>query len=98
MTDREQEVINNVLSVLKKRLNPDKIILFGSRAKGISAPGADIDLALEGDRPGISVLQKLNEEIDQVSGLYSVDLVFLNDVDVSFKEIIMNTGKVIYER
>lgn len=98
MTDREKEVIKNILSVLKKSLNPKKVILFGSRAKGKAAPGADFDLAIDGNRPNISLLQKLNEEIEKVSGLYSIDLIFLNEVDASFKEIIVKTGKVVYER
>jgi len=98
MTDREKEVINNILSVLKKSLNPKKVILFGSRAKGKAAPGSDFDLAIDGNRPNISLLQKLNEEIEKVSGLYSIDLIFLNEVDASFKEIIVKTGKVVYER
>ena len=42
--------------------------------------------------------RKIKEEIDSAYGLYKVDIVFLSSVDKSFKELVLITGKVIYER
>jgi len=42
--------------------------------------------------------RKIKEEIEEIAGLYKVDLVFLNAVDKSFKDIILKTGRVVYGR
>jgi hypothetical protein len=36
--------------------------------------------------------------VEDIAGLYSVDLVNLNFVDSDFKKIIIETGKLIYEK
>ncbi len=44
------------------------------------------------------VMQKdINDEIEKVSGLYKVDIVFFNQIDDLFKDIILKTGRTIYE-
>lgn len=97
MNARHEEIVSSVTDILKRRLNPSKIILFGSRAKGISSRHADFDFALDCPKPSLSVERKIKEEIDQASGLYKVDIVYLDSVDEEFKKIIFKTGKVIYE-
>jgi predicted nucleotidyltransferase len=42
--------------------------------------------------------RKIMEAIEEVAGLYSYDLVFLGSVEKDFRNIILNTGEVIYER
>lgn len=42
------EVIKDISDVLKKHPNIDKVLIFGSRAKGNYTEGSDIDLALIG--------------------------------------------------
>jgi len=95
---RELEILNKVIGIFKEDLNPSKIILFGSRGKGNNNQSADFDLAIDCPKPQISVQRKINEEIEKVSGLYQVDLVYLMSVDEEFKRIILKTGKVVYER
>jgi len=34
MNGREKDILEGVIGILKRELNPPKIILFGSRAKG----------------------------------------------------------------
>ena len=43
-------------------------------------------------------IRKLKEEIDKIAGIYSVDLVFLEDCEENFKNLIYSTGKIIYEK
>ncbi|MRJ03121.1 MAG: nucleotidyltransferase domain-containing protein, partial [Epsilonproteobacteria bacterium] len=59
-----------------KTLHPQKIILFGSRAKGYFALNSDIDIAVDINLT-FREKRKLKERIEEVSGLYSVDLLFL---------------------
>ncbi len=92
-------IISSMVNYLVENLLPKRIILFGSRAKGTARMGSDIDLALEG--AAISDFRKerkLREALDQLAGIYSVDLVFLEQVDDVFSEMINQTGKVLYEK
>jgi len=98
VTQREETILKNVEEILIKRLDPGKIILFGSRARKKNDNNADFDLAIDKTRIDIRLHRKIKEEIDSVCGLYKIDIVFLSSVDRSFKELVLKTGKVIYER
>ena len=45
--DKVEKIINDLVYVLVEKLQPEKILLFGSRAKGENKPYSDIDLAVE---------------------------------------------------
>jgi len=36
--------------------------------------------------------------LDAIAGLYSIDIVFLPEIDAGFKAIILDTGKIVYEK
>ena len=96
---REDKILNESVDLLVKELNPIKIILFGSRAKGKNSKGSDFDIAVEViDIPERKIIRKVKESLDDISGLYTIDLSLLNKFDNSFKNIILNSGKTIYER
>lgn len=97
--DRVGELIPQLVSHLVTRLNPQRIILFGSRAKEIARPGSDIDLAVAGGKPtDFREERKLKEELDGIAGIYGVDLVFLEQTDEAFRAMVEETGKVLYEK
>ena len=98
MDEREREILSQVLEILKKRLSPERIILFGSRSKGTARTTSDFDFAVESSCPAKSVERELMEEIEQAAGLYSVDIIYLNEVDSKFRDLVNQTGKVVYER
>ncbi|BAF69255.1 type VII toxin-antitoxin system MntA family adenylyltransferase antitoxin [Nitratiruptor sp. SB155-2] len=89
---RIEEIVNYL-----KTYNPKKIILFGSHAKGYATKYSDIDIALEIPLDFRSK-RKLKEEVDRLSGLLSVDIVFFNEADKNFKKQIEKEGKVLYEK
>ena len=88
--------LRDIINELKKH-NPKKIILFGSRARGDYRKNSDIDIAVDLDL-SFREKRKLKEKIDLISGLYSVDLIFLNEVEESFKNKILKEGKIIYAK
>ncbi|MBL7131311.1 MAG: nucleotidyltransferase domain-containing protein [Candidatus Omnitrophica bacterium] len=98
MNEREKQIIKQAIGILKDCLNPSRIILFGSRAKGNTNEYADFDFGVDCLRPGISLQREINEAIEKISGLYKVDVVYIPSVDKEFKNIIIKTGKVVYER
>ena len=98
MTKRETEVLDTAINIIKEDLDPDKIIIFGSRAKDKSKCFSDFDLALDVKQPEIRSRRILKEKIENAVGLYSVDLVFLNSVDKKFRDLILETGRIVYEK
>ena len=98
MSEREKVILNNTVNLLVSYFDPGKIILFGSRAKGINKKYSDFDFAVDTIKPNFKIQKKLTTEIEKYSGLYSVDIIYLNNVSKEFKKIIFNTGKVVYER
>ena len=97
-TPREDEVMRKVIGVLRDNLNPPRILLFGSRAKGTHYRQSDFDFAVDAKKQNDSGTWDLEEKIDAVSGLYDVDVIYLPEVDDEFRQIIFKTGKVVYER
>ena len=66
--------VDMVLNEIRKKCeahNASEIILFGSRAKGTSLERSDIDIAVS----GVSDIESLRGEIEQIPTLYTIDLV-----------------------
>lgn len=92
-----KEKIERIKNLLISELEPRKIILFGSLAEGKFQGGFDIDLAFKTSK----VLthrdeRKLREKIDEIAGIYYVDLVDLEKVDEAFSKHIIERGTVLY--
>ncbi|MFU8793344.1 MAG: nucleotidyltransferase domain-containing protein [Acholeplasmataceae bacterium] len=89
--------IKNIVIPLTLRYDIDKIILFGSYAKGQADPLSDIDLAIDGQFKGLTffgLLEELNELF-----VKDIDLIYIKEVDEAsdiLKEI--NKGIVMYKR
>lgn len=98
MSARESQVLQKALALLKEELNPKRIVLFGSRAEGRNAPGSDFDLAVDAIRPPDGRAFQIKETINDAIGLYKADIVFLSQLDPEFRDLVLNTGKVVYER
>ena len=98
MTAREKQILNSALNILKESLNPSRVILFGSRGKDIAGISSDFDFAVDCDGVNLEMKREIKESIEAISGLYKVDVVYLNEIEKDFKDIILKSGKVIYER
>lgn len=95
---REEEILSKIVSLLKEDLKPRRILLFGSRARGKNNPGSDFDIALDGKKVDVREMRELKEKLEEITGLYKVDIIFLESVDKEFKDIILRRGKILYER
>ena len=91
--------IAKIKELLVKKLDPDKIIIFGSVVKDSERIPRDIDIFIQGGRQLTHRDErKLREEIDEIAGIYTVDLLFSEKVEDDFKNIVKETGIVIYEK
>ncbi len=98
LTNREKDVLTRAVNILVDKLSPKGIYLFGSRAKEEAECGADFDLALDIKKPDFSKEVEIKNLLDSVSGLYSVDVVFLESVDKKFRGLVLKNGRLIYEK
>ena len=95
---REEEILSKIVSLLKEDLKPRMILLFGSRAGEKYNPGSDFDIALDGKKVDVREMRELKEKLEEITGLYKVDIIFLESVDKEFRDIILRRGKILYER
>jgi uncharacterized protein len=95
--DRENEIIQKSIDILRKYLHPSKIIFFGSRAKGAASHGSDFDFAVDIQKPDQHTQRTIAAQLEKIAGLYKVDVIFLKSVDADFKKIVLKTGKIVYE-
>lgn len=98
MNAREKEIFDKSVNLLVQELQPKKIYLFGSRAKGTARVGSDFDFAIDGSVPKVTDKWQIKGQLEAIAGLYSVDVVYLEEVNPKFKELILKTGKVVYEQ
>ena len=76
----------------------EKVILFGSRAKGTHKMGSDVDLAIQGCEVDTSVLLRLQGALEASSLPYFFDVIQLDKIDSpELLEHIRECGVVIYE-
>lgn len=77
----------------------DKVLLYGSRAKGTFKPGSDIDLTLIGDGLTLEDLGHIADELDDVLLPYEIDLsIFAQINDVDLRNHIKRVGQIFYEK
>ena len=93
-TGIKKQVLDEILMAAEKN-NIEKVILFGSRARGEYRKTSDIDLAVSGGR--IAHFQADIEE--EVSTLLSFDIVNMDgSVQEELVDSIKREGKVLYEK
>ena len=94
----DEQIISEVVRIVKKYLPDVRIILFGSRAKGSDRPNSDFDFAIDTNKKvSATVKFSILDELEALPTLKLIDIIYLNEVDEEFKEIVLKTGKVVYD-
>jgi predicted nucleotidyltransferase len=95
----KKETIEAIREVLAKYPEVEKAILYGSRAKGNYRPGSDIDLTLIGEKLNLTILQKIENELDDLLLPYKIDLSLHKQIqNKELLEHIERVGKVLFDR
>jgi predicted nucleotidyltransferase len=76
----------------------ERILLFGSRAKGDAEPRSDIDIAVACPAADTRTWLDICRVAEEAETLLKIDLVRLEDTDQEFRRRIEREGKVLYER
>lgn len=87
-----------ILSIFQKYEAIEKVIIYGSRAKGNYKEGSDIDLTLFGDL-NYDLIIKLKHEFEDSTIPYLVDISLYKDLQSeTLKEHIDRVGKIFYQK
>ena len=73
--------VQTLKKIFSKNNKVEKVILYGSRAKGNFKPGSDIDLTLVGESLTSDDLLSFQSEIYESSIPYKVDLSLFHHID-----------------
>jgi uncharacterized protein len=91
--------IDDVISLLQLNKKINKIILFGSRAKGNFNNGSDIDIALLGLDLNMNDVLDASIEIEKLSLPYKFDLIIFDRIkENALMEHIIRVGIVLSDR
>ena len=69
-----ENTLKGICDVFKAYPQIKTVILYGSRAKGTYKPGSDIDLTLKGERLDLNILNRIDNQIDDLLLPWSFDL------------------------
>lgn len=92
--------MDNVVEQIKKiamKYNIEKIVLFGSQARGDHSPRSDYDIAVFDKN--LSAIDKayFSADVEEINTLKKIDIVFVNDSSIDeLMENIKMEGVVIY--
>ncbi len=91
-------ILYRLIKVIVENLHPKKIILSGSCGNGNYNYNSDYDLAIDTKKIKFRKKRILNGKLNDMAGLHNIDIIFIKEVDKGFRNIILQTGKVVYER
>ena len=99
-----QKAINQVVEQIVEKFKPEKIILFGSYARGNPRPESDVDMLVVMDTPLKDVRQAI-EICQQIEYRFGLDLIVHTPKHLAervkkgdwFLRDVLKEGKVLYE-
>jgi predicted nucleotidyltransferase len=95
----ENFVISQIVTILERNPKIEKVILFGSRAKGNFQNGSDVDLSLIGKELELNDIINASIEIDNLALPYRFDFVIYDRIkEKALLEHIDRVGITLYER
>lgn len=92
----EQKIVDEIVAICHKHKHINKVVLFGSRARGDNLIKSDIDLAIYCDN---SIAEFIEDIEMNTSTLLEFDFSDMKDIhDELFIEQVKKEGIVIYEK
>ncbi|OGT22056.1 MAG: hypothetical protein A3C55_05390 [Gammaproteobacteria bacterium RIFCSPHIGHO2_02_FULL_42_13] len=93
-----QALIQKIVATITKTSSVQKIILFGSRARGDAEERSDLDIAIMAPEISDREWLEICDRIEKTDTLLTIDLVRYDTAGNKFQEKIKQEGIVIYER
>lgn len=94
-----QDYVLMKIKEIASKYKVERVVLFGSRARGDHSETSDYDIAIFGKSLSLVDKTLLREDVEEIHTLKKIDIVFVNkDLNDKFMENIKNEGVVIYEQ
>ncbi len=90
MINLDEKYINFIKASISRYLPDCKIFIFGSRVKGTAKKYSDIDIALNSKNLDENILLKIQNEFENSTLPYEVDIIDINNISETFKNHILN--------
>ncbi|MFK5971539.1 MAG: HI0074 family nucleotidyltransferase substrate-binding subunit [Candidatus Marithrix sp.] len=87
-------IIKEVIKIILKYANPERIYLYGSMVNGEADPTSDIDIAY--DDKDFKDNYLIKEQADDLKTLLKIDIKNIAFTEDRFKNRVKSTGKVLY--
>ena len=96
----KNEILSSLSIVFSKIKNIEKVILYGSRAKGNFTNGSDIDITLLGKNLSLNnSIYPLMEAIEELYLPYTIDISIFSQIEnTALTEHIKLCGKTLYSQ
>ncbi len=95
----KDNILESVVKIFSKYHKIEKVLLYGSRAKGNYKNGSDIDLTLIGKNISIQDLNKIHLELDELYLPYNFDISIFDKIEnKDLIDHINRIGITIYEK
>lgn len=95
----KEHTIEKIKQVFIKYPQIEKVVIYGSRAKGNYKTGSDIDLTIKGKEINLSLLNKLENELDDLFLPYTFDIsIYKHIKNKSLIEHIERLGLCFFEK
>jgi predicted nucleotidyltransferase len=91
--------IDKIVSIFESNHKIEKVILFGSRAKGNFKPGSDIDITIQGSDLKLDDILIAKVKVDELSLPYKMDIIIFERInEKALLEHIDRVGIVLFDR
>lgn len=95
----KQSTIDRINAVFSQYPDIEKVVLYGSRAKGNYREGSDIDLTLMGGALSHAQLNRIETQLDDLLLPYTIDLSLFESIDnANLIDHIRRVGVIFYEQ
>jgi len=95
----KKETIQKINQIFAKYQEVEKVLLYGSRAKGNHKTGSDIDLTLIGKNINLKLLNKISLDLDDLLLAYKIDLSLHDQINnYDLLDHISRVKKIFYKR
>ncbi len=92
------ESYKKIITIFQNHQNIEKVIIYGSRAKGNYKEGSDIDLTLVGEISYEQII-RLKQEFEESTIPYLIDISNFSDLQSeSLLDHINRIGKIFYQK
>jgi predicted nucleotidyltransferase len=95
----QELTINKINTIFSSFTEIEKVVIYGSRAKGNPKPGSDIDLTLFGEGLTTDILLTISRYLDDLLLPYTIDLSIYHHIkNDELLYHIKRVGKVFFKR